>query len=259
MTTVTHNYSWQMPDPGASANTWGDTLNATTQAIDAQVFTNQQGAVPIGALIMWVGATAPANWLLCQGQEFTTSPPYDKLYAVIGNTFNPPGTLAGRFFVPDLSSQFPLGADPGASPLGQVGGSFSYTLGTANLPSHQHAIIDVQHDHAVDQTPHSHFDPGHTHGVNESPHLHGSNLVKAGPGTGGIGPGPFQVSGAGNTDTATTGISIQSNTTGIQAASATFGLEPAYSGIGSTQATGLGTPFTVVPQYLALNFIVKYQ
>ena len=34
--TTTINYTWQMPDPGASSNTWGDTLNKTTQAIDAQ-------------------------------------------------------------------------------------------------------------------------------------------------------------------------------------------------------------------------------
>ena len=34
MTTATHNYGWLMPDPGGSANTWGNTLNGTTQAID---------------------------------------------------------------------------------------------------------------------------------------------------------------------------------------------------------------------------------
>lgn len=42
MTTTTINYSWQMPDPGGSANTWGDILNSTTQAIDAQVFSTNQ-------------------------------------------------------------------------------------------------------------------------------------------------------------------------------------------------------------------------
>ena len=40
MTTITVNYSWQMPDPGGSANTWGNILNATTQAIDAEMFNN---------------------------------------------------------------------------------------------------------------------------------------------------------------------------------------------------------------------------
>jgi hypothetical protein len=36
--TLTANFGWTMPDPGASANTWGATLNKTTQAIDAQVY-----------------------------------------------------------------------------------------------------------------------------------------------------------------------------------------------------------------------------
>ena len=57
MTTITANYSWQMPDPGGSANSWGNTLNATTQAIDAQVHTNQlaitAGQAPIGSIDNW--------------------------------------------------------------------------------------------------------------------------------------------------------------------------------------------------------------
>ena len=43
--TTTANFGWTMPDPGASANTWGATLNATTQKVDAQVFANQQAGV----------------------------------------------------------------------------------------------------------------------------------------------------------------------------------------------------------------------
>ena len=42
--TLTANYGWTKPDPGASANTWGDTLNKTTDKIDAQAFVNQQAA-----------------------------------------------------------------------------------------------------------------------------------------------------------------------------------------------------------------------
>ena len=38
MTTATHNYGWLMPDPGGSANTWGNALNGATQAIDSQLW-----------------------------------------------------------------------------------------------------------------------------------------------------------------------------------------------------------------------------
>ena len=66
MTTITSNYSWQMPDPGGSANTWGDTLNATTQAIDAQVHTNQTaiGNVVSGSTPL-TGLTVTGN-ISCQ-------------------------------------------------------------------------------------------------------------------------------------------------------------------------------------------------
>ena len=65
MTTITANYSWQMPDPGGSANTWGNTLNGTTQSIDAQVHTNQaaianvvNGSTPLTNVVVSGNVTA---------------------------------------------------------------------------------------------------------------------------------------------------------------------------------------------------------
>ena len=49
MTTATHNYGWLMPDPGGSANTWGNILNGATQAIDAQVEVNATAIASINA------------------------------------------------------------------------------------------------------------------------------------------------------------------------------------------------------------------
>ena len=261
MTTTTTNYTWQMPDPGASSNTWGDTLNKTTQAIDAQVFVNQQGLVPIGTIVMFGGATAPANWLLCQGQQIDTTV-YAKLFKVIGNTFGGVGS-AGNFLLPNLGAQFPIGAGTNlqgrSTGLGGATGSFTVPIATANLPSHAHPITDVAHNHTLAQTEHNHGDPGHTHGVNESPHLHGSNLVKQGAGSAGLFPGGgFTIAGAGNTDGASTGISIQAAVTGIQAANANVSINPSGTGLSTTQAVGSGTPLDVVPPFVCLNFIIKY-
>ena len=126
MTTTTTNYIWQMPDPGASSNTWGDTLNKTTQAIDNQVFLNQQGLVPIGTIVMFGGATPPTNWLICAGQQIDTTV-YAKLFAVIGNTFGGVGS-AGNFLLPNLGAQFPIGAGTNVqgrgTSLGEATGSF---------------------------------------------------------------------------------------------------------------------------------------
>jgi hypothetical protein len=43
MTDTTH-YAWERPVVNASADTWGDTINATLEAIDGQVFDNAAAA-----------------------------------------------------------------------------------------------------------------------------------------------------------------------------------------------------------------------
>ena len=148
--TLSPNYGWTKPDPGASANTWGATLNATTDKIDTQVYVNQQGMSPIGAVTMFAGATAPTNWLICDGRSLSTAAPYDKLFAVLQYAF---GGSGANFSLPNLVQNFPLGAGP--NPVGTNGGAFAVTLATANLPAHAHSITDVAHNHGVNQWAHT--------------------------------------------------------------------------------------------------------
>ena len=265
MTTTTTNYTWQMPDPGASSNTWGDTLNKTTQAIDAQVFVNQQGLVPIGTIVMFGGATAPTNWLFCQGQQIDTTV-YAKLFAVIGNTFGGVGS-AGNFLLPNLGARFPIGPginDQGVgTSLGEHTGSFGTPITVANLPSHAHPITDVAHTHTIDQTPHNHPDSGHVHpdgGSTQDAHTHtvpNAPLFTAGSGV----PGG---SGAqlGNQTTSSAQpalhISIGAGYAQNQPVNANVALEPSGTGLSTTQAVGSSVPLNVVPPFVCLNFIIKY-
>ena len=46
---------WVKPDIGGDASNWGNVLNATIDAIDCVVWTNQQAGVPIGSIIMFAG------------------------------------------------------------------------------------------------------------------------------------------------------------------------------------------------------------
>ena len=88
--TLTANYSRTKPDPGGSPNTWGSTLNADLDQIDAQAFANQQagkqGSAPVGSGALWFAATPPTNWLLCQGQALATTGTYAALFAILGYT-----------------------------------------------------------------------------------------------------------------------------------------------------------------------------
>jgi microcystin-dependent protein len=253
MTTTTARYGWQMPDPGGSANTWGNTLNATTQAIDQQVYTNAQAGVPVGSISLWGGSTPPANWLLCQGQSLATVGTYAALFAVLQYAF---GGSGANFNLPNMQGVFPLGA--GGSPIGQKGGSFSTSIGVANLPSHAHPITDVAHNHGINQSAHNHGDPTHTHGVNEGTgHTHGGVIRSSGPVQFVEGAGYAAASGT-TTDAALTGVSIAYASTGIQPANAVISLNASDTGLSTTQNVGSGAALNVIPPYLCLNFIIKF-
>jgi microcystin-dependent protein len=259
MTTTTANYGWQMPDPGGSANTWGNTLNATTQAIDAQVATNAKAGVPVGTIAMFGGATPPANWLICNGASLATVGTYAALFAVIKYAF---GGSGANFNLPNLTSVFPLGA--GNSAVGSTGGTFSYSIGVANLPSHAHPITDLAHNHGVNQWSHTHGDGGgHGHGASQSPHSHGVSIG----GSFGYGYGPnyppsplVQTGSTGmTTDTQQPAVSVAAAHVSLDTQTSGVSLNASGTGLSTTQAVGSGSPMTIIPYYVALNFIIKYQ
>ena len=83
---------------------------------------------------MWSGTLAniPAGWALCNGGTYT---------APNGNSVT----------TPDLRNRFVYGPSAGENP-GATGGASSYTLSTAQLPSHSHIInSDGVHSHNVQQ------------------------------------------------------------------------------------------------------------
>jgi hypothetical protein len=73
--------------------------------------------VPIGGIVMWSGGVLPVNWRICDGTAGT----------------------------PDLRDRFVIGA--GTFVSGATGGSA--TIGTTNLPAHNHGVNDPGHSHNV--------------------------------------------------------------------------------------------------------------
>lgn len=70
---------------------------------------NIDGLIPPGSMMMWGGDTAPTGWLLCNGAQLNTATSPD-LFAVLGYKFGGSGTT---FYLPDMRSRFPVGAQPG--------------------------------------------------------------------------------------------------------------------------------------------------
>ena len=265
--TLTVNYGWTKPDPGASPNTWGSSLNSDLDKIDAQVFVNQQaiaaGGSNVGDVKMFAGATPPTNWMLCNGAAISRAT-YATLFGVIGVAFGA-GDGSTTFNLPNLTNRVPLGAGP--NPLGTLGGggaggTFAYTIATANLPSHAHPIVDVAHTHGASQPAHVHPDPGHAHSASASQPAHNhtvSGTIVAG---GGLTPGGAADSiGTTTTSSAQPGISVTVNAaaTNLQPAQPAITVNASGTNLSTTAAVGSGTPLSVVPPFNAINFVIRYQ
>src|SRR5208337_1962701 len=85
-------------------------LNGSAQlpAVDGSQLTNlPTSAIPAGVIVPYAGSTAPSGWLLCYGQQVSTST-YANLYAAIGTTY---GSGSGSFGIPDLRGRAPFGVD----------------------------------------------------------------------------------------------------------------------------------------------------
>lgn len=111
---------------------------------------------PVGAILDYAGASAPAGWLLCYGQSLLRAD-YADLFTAIGTVY---GAADGTHFnVPDLRGRIAAGQDdmggssanrltnPAATTggidgdvLGGTGGLETHTLTTAQLAAHLHTF-----------------------------------------------------------------------------------------------------------------------
>lgn len=115
------------PDPGDTVDVPRD-VKALAEKLDPL------GYAPIGSILMWPAAAAPAGWLLMQGQTNLPAATYPVLAGLLGQT-------GGMLKMPDMRDRFALGA--GAEALAAIGGQRNTQLlahihNEANAGSHSH-------------------------------------------------------------------------------------------------------------------------
>lgn len=85
----------------------------------------------------------PVGWALCNGQLLSISN-YTAVFSLLGTTYGGNGTTT--FGLPNLQGRVAIGGGYGQGPgltnvnLGEMGGTESVSLSTANLPAHTHTV-----------------------------------------------------------------------------------------------------------------------
>ena len=95
----------------------------------------------IGEIRMFAGNFNPRNWALCQGQLLPIQQ-NSALFSILGTTYG--GNGISTFALPDFRGRVAVGQGTGPGlatvQLGEVAGTPSVTLTTANLPAHNHSM-----------------------------------------------------------------------------------------------------------------------
>jgi microcystin-dependent protein len=196
-------------------------------AVPKQYVDSISGA-PVGAVLEYGGATAPAGWLLCDGSIYDNAT-YPVLASVLANAFNLPAGPGGtQFRVPDARDRTSMGVS-GTKARASTGGSAD-----SALPSHTHPL-----DGTVAGT------------VSDGTHQH-NTYIRNNEGVyvtnGGSGGGRVQVSGPGS--------SID-YTKPTPAGEGTHGHTLNLTVTGTATTAGVSPTNTNLPPYLALSKIIK--
>jgi microcystin-dependent protein len=95
--------------------------------------------VPPGTIVATGRNTAPAGWVLCQGQSVSRTGTYAALFNAIGTNYG--SASSSTFNIPNLKGRVTVGIDPADATFNdhnKTGGAKTVVLSVNNLPSHKH-------------------------------------------------------------------------------------------------------------------------
>ncbi|CAF2895915.1 unnamed protein product [Rotaria sp. Silwood2] len=221
----------------------GAIVRTVNTRVTASVVSNRYSWPLIGEIKLYSGNESflPRPWVFCHGQALSRIE-YQRLFSVIGEKYGA-GDRKTTFNVPDFRGRFPLGLNMTQSHKITInrGGSATQILTTNQMPTHLHnegtlyTVNAGSHGHTVN-------DPGHNHGG------------KTDTRRGGAGGWNLKANGNGQFDDwATHEHVIPVGTTGIWLSN-----NGNHSHLirGSTASTGGGQPFSIMPPYESIDYII---
>jgi hypothetical protein len=121
------------------------TINISSFNVNGRIKDVMGYVAPVGSVTMYVGATAPDGWLLCDGSSVLRAT-YPDLFAISTCTYG--CADATHFTLPDMRGVFPKGAGTTdrAAGVDSSGNYYGGTLGTYSqdkLQGHYHTYYDA--------------------------------------------------------------------------------------------------------------------
>lgn len=145
--------------------------------------------LPAGTIAMWVKATPPSGWFICNGAEYNKTT-YAELFNNVGDAYELGTETLGNSRLPDMRARFIIGSENPYKVLKQKAYEFNSSSGsgihqhtfvsTISLATgnsaHSHNLTNTNHDHTHNtNAPNTNNDGAHNHPMNS--HSAGNNAT----------------------------------------------------------------------------------